>query len=226
MDKQAAGTSIGSLFSEGDVMIEREDMLELTRRMNLKRNCFMRIAGAYMDSDGIIDGTFNTNFRKLSTEEQLEKIAIAKEVPFAPTNTSLKEYRLTDEKMRAGSLWSLLLELSQCQLKNDALLELFYENAGAIYESNEPYCILFYVGSYDIIHKGADKVRSGDSEETYQFLIGVFCPRYGEYEPGLPECGFLYPAYRRQGADLTRVNVFRYEDTHPEILEILGLDNK
>lgn len=32
--------------------INREDMLELTRRMTLKRNCFDKIAGAYLDEEG------------------------------------------------------------------------------------------------------------------------------------------------------------------------------
>lgn len=47
-------------------MIDREDMLELTRRMTLKRNCFTRIAGAYLDEEGFVDGTFNTKFLKLT----------------------------------------------------------------------------------------------------------------------------------------------------------------
>ena len=36
--------------------IDREDMLELTRRMTVSRNCFSRIAGAYMDEEGFITG--------------------------------------------------------------------------------------------------------------------------------------------------------------------------
>lgn len=32
--------------------INRGDMLELARRMTLKRNCFDRIAGAYLDEEG------------------------------------------------------------------------------------------------------------------------------------------------------------------------------
>ena len=36
-------------------MINREDMLELTRRMTLSRNSMTRIAGSYMDADGFID---------------------------------------------------------------------------------------------------------------------------------------------------------------------------
>lgn len=31
--------------------IDREDMLELTRRMTVARNCFSRIAGAYLDEE-------------------------------------------------------------------------------------------------------------------------------------------------------------------------------
>ena len=37
-------------------------MLELTRRMTPSRNCFSRIAGAYMDEEGYEDGTFNIHF--------------------------------------------------------------------------------------------------------------------------------------------------------------------
>lgn len=33
--------------------INREDMLELTRRMTVKRNCFGRIAGAYLDEEDL-----------------------------------------------------------------------------------------------------------------------------------------------------------------------------
>ena len=50
-------------------MINREDMLELTRRMTPSRNCFARIAGAYMDAEGFEDGTFNIHFGKLSAAE-------------------------------------------------------------------------------------------------------------------------------------------------------------
>ena len=49
--------------------IDREDMLELTRRMTVSRNCFSRIAGAYMDEEGFIDGTFNTHFLKRKREK-------------------------------------------------------------------------------------------------------------------------------------------------------------
>ena len=71
--------------------LNREDMLELTRRMTLKRNCFDRIAGAYLDRDGVVDGTFNKNFRQLSLPDQQKNLDIAKTIPFSETNVALKE---------------------------------------------------------------------------------------------------------------------------------------
>ena len=63
--------------------IDREDMLALTRRMNVARSSFTRIAGCYVDKDGDFDGSFNVNFLKLSAAEKKKNIELAKVVPFA-----------------------------------------------------------------------------------------------------------------------------------------------
>ena len=98
------------------IRINREDMLELTRRMTLKRNCFSRIAGAYMDGEGFVDGTFNTHFQKLSASEREANLAIAKAIPFSETNVNLKEYLFAPDNEKAGSTWQLLLALRECEL--------------------------------------------------------------------------------------------------------------
>ena len=56
-------------------MINREDMLELTRRMTPARTSFTRIAGCYVDADGDFDGSFNINFLKLSLRQKKQKIS-------------------------------------------------------------------------------------------------------------------------------------------------------
>lgn len=93
--------------------INREDMLELTRRMTLKRNCFDRIAGAYFDEEGFVDGTFNTHFLKLSPAEQEKNLTIAKAIPFSETNVNLKDYRFRQEVKKAGSTWQLLMGFAE-----------------------------------------------------------------------------------------------------------------
>ena len=74
-------------------MINREDMLELTRRMTPARTSFVRMAGCYTDSDGEYDGSFNIHFLKLSGSEKARNLAIAKKIPFAESNEKLREYR-------------------------------------------------------------------------------------------------------------------------------------
>lgn len=66
-------------------MINRDDMLELTRRMTPARTCFDRIAGAYIDDMGEVDGSFNTHFGKLSNSEKSRNLALAKAIPFSKT---------------------------------------------------------------------------------------------------------------------------------------------
>ncbi len=56
--------------------IDREDMLALTRRMNVARSSFTRIAGCYVDKDGDFDGSFNVNFLKLSAAYRLSCAAV------------------------------------------------------------------------------------------------------------------------------------------------------
>lgn len=189
--------------------INREDMLELTRRMTLKRNCFDRIAGAYMDEDGFLDGTFNRHFQKLTAKERQTNLDIAKAIPFSDTNVQLKEYVIPEADRRQGSLWQLLMALKECELKNDAMLDVFYEEFGSRYRTNGSYAVYFFHGSYDVPLKASDKESLWESEEVFRFLICAFCPVSGDYEPGKPECGFLFPAFRDRSSDIHRIDVFR-----------------
>lgn len=77
-------------------MINREDMLELTRRMTVARSNFTRIAGAYYDEEGYVEGSFNTNFLNLSSADKAKNIELAKAVLFSETNRELKEIRIPE----------------------------------------------------------------------------------------------------------------------------------
>ena len=108
-------------------MINRDDMLELTRRMTLSRTSFTRIAGCYVDRDGDFDGSFNINFLKLSASERTKKLKLAKEIPFSATNVNLKKYEYPQSARKPGSMWQLLMAMNECGLKNDALMDTFYD---------------------------------------------------------------------------------------------------
>ena len=189
--------------------IDREDMLELTRRMTLKRNCFSRIAGAYLDEEGFVDGTFNKHFQNLSAKDQQMNLNLAKAIPFSDTNVQLREYSFAEEGRKPGSIWQLLMALKECGLKNDAMLDVLYEEFGKRYQAEGTYAIYFFYGSYDVPLKASDKESLWESEEVYQFIICAVCPVSGDYEPGEPECGFLFPAFRDRSSDIHRIDVFQ-----------------
>ena len=192
-------------------MINREDMLELTRRMTVKRTSMTRIAGAYIDADGFIDGTFNTNFLKLSPRDKEKNLAIAKAIPFAETNTELKQYQFLKEAMKTGGIWQLLMGIKTSGLKNDALLETLYEVIGETYISDHDYAVYVFHDCYDVPVKATDHERMWESEEVFEYIICAICPVSGDYEPGMPECGFLFPAFVDRSEDRTHINVFQAE---------------
>ena len=148
-------------------MINREDMLELTRRMTLSRTSFTRIAGCYVDAEGEYDGSFNTNFLKLSSQERKKHLEIAKAIPFSETNIQLKKFQFDREAAKA-----------------------------------------------------ADKERLGESEEMFEYLICAVCPLLGSYEPGKPECGFLFPAFTDRAGDLNHVNIYS-ADPRSECIDVM-----
>lgn len=198
-------------------------MLELTRRMTVSRTSMTRIAGAYLDVEGFIDGTFNTNFLKLSPSEKEKNLALAKAVPFSNTNVNLKRYRFTKEAAKAGGIWQLLMAIKSCGLKNDALMETFYELVAEEYQIDHDYAIYVFHDRYDIPAKASDHERLGESEEMFEYIIGVICPLIGDYEPGAPECGFLFPAFSDRSGDIGSVDIFQADPVRPhkEIEKVL-----
>ncbi len=188
--------------------IVREDMLELTRRMNLNRNCFSRIAGAYFDEDGFVEGTFNRHFGRLTPAEQTKHLELAKAIPFAKTNIELVEYEFEEEEKKPGKLRQLLLALLECELKNDALLDIFYEMIGERERIGRAFGLFLFFGNYDVKRKASDQTELGESEEVYSFLVCAICPVDDDYNPEDPVKGCLFPAFKNRSGEPGRLEIF------------------
>lgn len=197
-------------------MINRDDMLELTRRMTPARSCFDRIAGAYIDDMGEVDESFNIHFGKLSGAEKSRNLELAKTVPFSKTNEQLKEYTFPDAAKGKDSMWQLLQAMLQCGLKNDAIMEVFYEQMADGYPVDYESAIFVFHGVYDIPLKGKDKESQWESEEVYNFIICTVSPMRQQYEPAEPVFGFLYPAFSDRSGDTEKIDIFH---TNPEKVE-------
>ena len=197
-------------------MINREDMLELTRRMTPARTCFDRIAGAYINDMGEVEDSFNVHFGKLSGSEKSRNLALAKAIPFAKTNEQLKEYTFSENAKGKDSIYTLLRAIQQCGLKNDALMELLYEQIADGFPVDYEFATFVFHGTYDVPIKAKDKESLWDSEEVYDFIICTVSPMAGEYEPAEPVFGFLYPAFSDRSGDEEKIDIFHAD---PECVE-------
>ena len=65
--------------------------------------------------------------------------------------------------------------------------------------------------------KGADKQWMEGSEEVYDFLICTISPLVGQYEPGAPEFGFLFPAFSDRSSDDRKIYIFNKD---PERVQV------
>lgn len=191
-------------------------MLELTRRMTPARTCFDRIAGAYINDMGEVEDSFNVHFGKLSGSEKSRNLALAKAIPFAKTNEQLKEYTFSEKAKGKDSIYTLLRAIQQCGLKNDALMELLYEQIADGFPVDYEFATFVFHGTYDVPIKAKDKESLWDSEEVYDFIICTVSPMAGEYEPAEPVFGFLYPAFSDRSADAEKIDIFH---ANPECVE-------
>ena len=191
-------------------------MLELTRRMTPARTCFDRIAGAYLDEYGEVDETFNIHFGKLTGSEKARNLSFAKKVLFSRTNDLLKEYDFPEEAKGKDSMWMLLNIIKECGLKNDAVMDVFYEQMADGYVVDGEAAVYVYHGVYDIPLKGKDKESLWDSEEVYEFIICTVSPLIGEYSPDDPVLGFLYPAFSDRSADKNKIDIFMKKNSEAE----------
>ena len=197
-------------------MINRDDMLELTRRMTPARTCFDRIAGAYISETGEIEDTFNIHFGKLSGSEKTRNLKLAKTIPFSKTNEQLKEYAFADAVRGKDSVCRLLQAVQQCGLKNDALMEILYEQMADAYIVDQRFAVYVFHGVYDIPAKSKDGESLWESEEVYDFIICTISPLEDEYQPGEPVFGFLYPAFSDRSPDQSKIGIYHL---NPDVLE-------
>lgn len=201
-------------------LMNRSDMLELTRRMTLTRNCMTRVAGCYTDEDGELDNTFNVNFLNLKAADKTKNLVLAKAVPFGKTNTEVKEYCFPGTSFKGQTMWKMLKLIAACGLKNDVLMETFYEHMIKACDIEGAYAIDVFHGVYDIPMKGNDHAYEYESEEIYDFIICTVGKIDEEYNVAPPECGFLYPAFRDRSGDPGAIDIYR--GTHRLVDALLG----
>lgn len=154
------------------------------------------------------------------------------------TESSLPQAILPDERIpeTPPNAHQFLMRLKESKLKDDVLLNEYYDKVIENYEYVGNYLILLIHDVYDVPGRTTDGVDMEDaSDEIYEYILSCICPvelskpglsydaeentfhnRNRDWVVALPEKGFLFPAFNDRSSDIHSV---LYYSKNPEELQ-------
>ena len=226
----------------------KKDILELKRRMKKEACTFTKLCGCYVDGNKNIILKINETFLNLKDEEFFKYLDIAKKALSGTIGNNLLELDFAPVGEGEDSMQSFLLGIRDSKLKNEALLDRLYEKIIEKYDYTGNYLILLFHDAYDVVIKTSDNNKLDESEEVYDYVLCAVCPvelskaalgyredenrigaRMRDWVVGMPEVGFLYPAFTDRSTDIHAVMYYTKDakETHTEFMEeILGCKSR
>ena len=213
-----------AVFRRRKIMIKAE-MTELKKLLTPKNCTISRICGCYVDGDKNKKATFARSFLALPEEEQFKYFEILrKPLSGTPGKTAIDLNFPLDAEMGDGQQ-VFLRRLRESGLKDDELLDAYYNQIITSFEYVGNYLILVIHDAYDVPGKASDGMEMIDaSDEVYEYIMTVICP-VNLTEPGLsydpventfrnrnrdwvvelPVLSYLFPAFNDRTSDIHSV---------------------
>lgn len=226
----------------------KKDVLELKRRFKKSECTFTRLCGCYVNGEKEIVLNIGETFLNLEEEEFYKYLDIAKKTLSGTVGNNLLELNFLLEEEEPGGKQQFLMGLRESGLKNEGLLESFYQHIIDTYDYAGNYLILIFHDAYDVMRKTSDNNKLDESEEVYEYLLCAICPvtlskpalgylenenrigpRIRDWVVGAPENGFVFPAFTDRSTDIHSIMYYtrNAKDPHPEFMELgLGCDPK
>lgn len=124
--------------------MKKKDVLELKRRLTKNDCTFSRICGCYVDGDGNIVTMFGETFLNLPDEEFYKYLDIAKGIFKGKLKDNMLNLELSEEAKEENDMQQFLLAIRDSGLKDENLLETFYDRVIDNYDHVGNYLILLY----------------------------------------------------------------------------------
>ena len=228
--------------------MKKKDILELKKRFKKDDCTFTKMCGCYVDGEKNMVLKFNETFLSLEEEEFFKYLEIAKKVLSGTIGNNILELEFPYAEEADGGRQYELMKLKRSQLKDEDLLNNFYEKVIESYDYTGNFLILLFHDAYDVIIKTTDNSKLDESEEVYEYILCAICPvslskpglgyfeddnrigaRIRDWVVELPANGFVFPAFSNRSADVNSIMYYtkNAKDTHPEFMEeVLGCPSK
>ena len=203
-------------------MIKKE-INEIKSLYDTIQDCsILKLAGCYVNGDKTKVKTFNESFYNLPEEEMYKYLEIFRKTLSGTPGKNLIDMEFTDMDGNDPEIGKGLLDrIKKSELKDDEILDNFYDKIIENYDYVGNYIILLIYQSYDIPGWTTDGIEMDDaSEEIYNYILCSICPMkltkpglgfdddLGEihtlrqlYKVELPDIGFLFPAFNDRSSD-------------------------
>jgi len=200
----------------------KQDISEIKKLLTPKKCSITRICGCYVDGEKNKKTELKQAFLALPEEEMFKYFEILRKTLSGTPGKNLLTLDFPLASEEEGGTQEFLLRLRDSKLKDDALLEEFYDRIIANYEYVGNFLILAVHDVYDVPGRTTDGIEMEDaSDEIYEYILVCICPvelskpglsynaventfqnRVRDWVVSLPETGFLFPAFHDRGTDL------------------------
>ena len=220
--------------------MRKKDILELKKRLKKDYCTFTKMCGCYVNGEKNVILKFRETFLNLDEDEFHKYMEIAKKVLSGTIGNNILElnFPVNDEYINESQI--ALMKLKNSKLKDDTLLDEFYDTIIDNYDYTGNILILLFHDAYDVITKTTDNAKLDESEEVYEYVLCAICP-VSLSEPGLRYCeednrisarirdwvvevpthGFVFPAFIDRSTDVNSIMYYtkNAKDPHYELME-------
>ena len=200
----------------------KQEIAEIKKLLTPKKCSITRICGCYVDGEKNKKTEFKQAFLALPEEEMFKYFEILRKTLSGNIGKNLLNLEFPLSSEESGGAQDFLLRLRDSKLKDDMLLEEFYDRIIENYEYVGNYLILAVHDIYDVPGRTLDGIEMEDaSDEVYEYILSCICPvelskpglsynaventfqnRIRDWVVGLPDSGFLFPAFNDRGSDI------------------------
>lgn len=199
----------------------RKELNEIKSQYTLEDCGILRLCGCYVDGERNKITQFNENFLNLPEEEKHKYFDIFKKTLSGTPGKNLVDMKFNIDAYADEGARTFLMNLRDSGLKDDRLLNEFYDRIINNYSYVGNYLILLINQVYDIPAVTTDNIEMDDaSDEVYSYILCSIC-HVNLSKPGLgydeednnfhdkkqnhmvdvPDVGFLFPAFNKRSAD-------------------------
>ena len=156
--------------------MRKKDILELKKRFKKDHCTFTKMCGCYVNGEKNILLKFRETFLNLEEDDYFKYLEIAKKVLSGTIGNNILElnFELNEEHINEKQL--SFMKLKNSGLKDDALLDEFYNSIIESYDYTGNFLILIFHDAYDVITKTKDNAKLDESEEVYEYILCAICP--------------------------------------------------